>query len=272
MDLQPSNPVSREPSPQSLSSRISALLQDADKDQEKRRRTTERVMEDVDRRLKHVAYLIADLNLRYVIPKLKELGEMFHQSMGPRKQGVCDSIWVDFLPTDEYPAQARVSVGMMPLPSADKLRVTISVIMLPVHLPYDHEASFELLVQNPDGKSFEEFLDARILQFVKDYLRVRDPESPYHDEQKVTDPVCQMTFSVAEAAGSGVFKDRTYYFCVDSCRRKFELAPERYVIHPPTIQELPGHEQLPLLGATPGDPHPNRYADRNIGERAARSK
>lgn len=262
MDLQSHNTVPREPSPESLSSRISALLQNAQKDQEKRHRATERVMEDVDRRLKHVAYLIADLNLRYVIPKLKELGEMFHQSMGPRKQGVCDSIWVDFLPTEDYPVQARVSVGMMPLPSAEKLRITFSVVMLPVHLPYEHEASFELVVQNPDGKNVEAFLDGRILQFVKDYLRVRDPESPYHDAQKVTDPVCQMSFSIAEAAASTAYEDRTYYFCVDSCRRKFELTPERYVVHSPTIKDLPGHEQSPLLSVSPADTVPDRNAAR----------
>lgn len=267
MDLQPSSSGQRDTFSQSLSSRIAGLLKNVEKDQEKRRRATEQTMEDVDRRLKHVAYLIADLNLRYVIPKLKELGAMFHQAMGPRKQGVCDSIWIDFLPTDEYPAQARVCIGMMPLPTAEKLRVTFTVIMLPVHLPYEHEAFIELLVQNPDGKSFEEFLDARILQFVKDYLRVRDPESPYHDEQKVTDPVCQMSFSAAESAASTVYKDRTYYFCVDSCRRKFELTPEKYVLRPPTIKELPRHEQSPLLEAGPGDASAGRRDSRTSGGR-----
>ncbi len=262
MDHHSSNERQSEAASQSLSSRISALLQHAQKAELSRRQATQRVMDGVDRHLKHVAYLIADLNLRYVIPKLKELGSMFPHSMGPRKQGVCDSISIDFLPTDEYPAQARVSVGMMPLPSAERLRITFSVLMLPVHLPYEHESSLELLVQNPDGESFGAFLDTRILQFVKDYLRVRDPESPYHDEQKVIDPVCQMSFSVAAAAGSSVYKDRTYYFCVDSCLRKFELAPEKYVVHPPSIRDLPGHEPSPLLEASPGDPPLRRYGSR----------
>lgn len=244
MNPRPSHPGVADASSHNLSSRISALLQDAERDQEKRRRATERAMEEVDRRLKHIAYLVADLNLRYVIPKLKELGSMFRQSIGPRKQGVRDSIWIDFLPTDEYPAQARVSIGMTPLPSAEMLRVTFSVVMVPVHLPYEHEAFLDLLVQNPDTRSFEEFLETRILQFVKDYLRVRDPGSPYHDEQKVTDPVCRMTFSVAEAAASAVHGDRTYYFCVESCRKRFELTPERYVAHPTKLTDLPGHKPL----------------------------
>ncbi len=257
----PSIPVSGNPPKQDLSSRIAALLQDTKKDLEKRRRATERVMEEVDRRLKHIAYLVADLDLRYVIPKLRELGSMFPHAAQPRKQGFCDRVWIDFLPTEEYPAQARVSVAMTPLPSAEQLRITFSVVMLPVHLPYEHDAWLDLVVRDPDTKSFEAFLDARIVQFVKDYLRVRDPGSPYHDEQKVTDPVCQMSFSVAEAAATTLYKDRTYYFCVDSCRRKFEATPERYVVRPPGISDMPGHERSPLLDATPGEgPAESRYS------------
>jgi YHS domain-containing protein len=113
------------------------------------------------------------------------------------------------------------------------------------------------------------------VQFVKDYLRVRDPESPYHEEQKVTDPVCQMTFSIIEAACSTKFKDRTYYFCVEGCRRRFEATPERYVEQTMSINELPGHERSPLLNAAPGaaavrsretNPAPQRHAFHRQGE------
>lgn len=242
----------------SLASRIGAVLQKVNKDAEHRRRATERTMQDVDRRLKHIAFLIANLDLRVVIPKLAELASMFPHANPPKREGVCDRISVDFLPTDEYPAQARVCVGMTPLPSAEKLRVTLSVVMLPVHLPYQREASIDLVVQNPDLSALSEFLDGRIMQFVSDYVRMRDPESPYHDEQKVTDPVCKMTFSVAEAATSVEWNGRTYYFCVESCGRKFEAAPERYVERPVAVKDLPSRERSPLLGMSPGESPPTR--------------
>lgn len=237
----------------SLSSRIRALLTAVDGDMEKRRRATVRTMEEVDRRLRHVAYLTADLDLRYVIPKLTELASLFPHATQPKKEGVCDRISVDFLPTSEYPAQARVCVGMTPLSSAEKLRVTLTVVMLPVHLPYEHEAWIDLAVDSPDSGRLERFLDDKIMQFVKDYVRVRDPESAYHEDQRVTDPVCKMTFSITEAASSSTWKDRTYYFCVDGCRRKFEATPERYIDHPVVVKTLPSHEQSPLLHATPGE-------------------
>lgn len=239
--------------PASLTSSIGALLEQARRGGEKRRLATERTMEEIDRRLKHIAYLVADLDLRIVIPKLRELACMFPNAKEPRKQGFCDRVWLDFTPTPAYPLEARVTIGMAPDPSAEKLRVTVSVVIVPVFLDYEREAWLDLEVRNPDTRGLEEFLDRRLLQFVKDYLRTGEPESPYHDDDKVTDPVCQMTFSVAEAATSVTYKDRTYYFCVEGCRRKFEATPERYVQYYPALKELAVHERSPLLDMTPAD-------------------
>lgn len=236
----------------SLKDQIGALLAGSLSDQSARKRVTERKMEEIDRRLRHIAYLVADLDLRFVIPKLTELASMFPHGAAPRKEGLCDRIWVDFPPTQAYPTQARVSVAMTPDPAAEKLRVTVSVMILPVYLPYEREAWLDLLVENPDTKKLEEFLDKRIVQFVQDYLRVRDPQSPYHEDTQVTDPVCQMTFPAVEAATSIKYKERTYYFCIEGCRRKFEATPERYIGHPTAIKDLPTHERSPLLEATPG--------------------
>ena len=244
----------------SLSSKIGAVLRDVEKGLDRRRRATVQSMEALDRRLKHIAYLTATLDLRVVIPKLTELASMFPHATAPKREGLCDRFSVDFLPTAEYPAQARVSVGLAPLPTAETLRVTFSVIMLPVHLQYESEARLDLAVENPDWGKLEAFLDEKILRFVRDYVRVRDPGSAYHDEQKVTDPVCKMTFSVVEAATSFVWKDKTYYFCVDGCRRKFEAAPDRYLERPLMVKDLPSHERPQLLDATPGERPPGTRA------------
>jgi YHS domain-containing protein len=236
----------------SLQSAVGALLDQARAENDRRRQATERKMEEIDRRLKHVAYLVADLDLRIVIPKLTELASMFANAKPPRKEGLCDRVWVDFSPTPAYPVQARLTVGMAPNPSAEMLRVTVSVVLVPVYLNYEHEAWLDLRVENPDTKALEEFLEKRFVQFVKDYLRTGTPDSPYREGDKVTDPVCQMTLSADEAADSLEYKGRMYYFCVEGCRRKFEAAPERYVAHPVSLKDLaPGRS--PLLETTPAE-------------------
>lgn len=43
------------------------------------------------------------------------------------------------------------------------------------------------------------------------------------------DPVCGMTVNVATAEFTADWDGRTYYFCCDGCRRRFEREPERYI-------------------------------------------
>lgn len=52
------------------------------------------------------------------------------------------------------------------------------------------------------------------------------------------DPVCGMVVSRATAPASCVREGKTYYFCADVCRDKFEAEPEKYTGKWPRI--IPG--------------------------------
>ena len=43
------------------------------------------------------------------------------------------------------------------------------------------------------------------------------------------DPVCGMNVDEKTAAGTAVYKGKTYYFCNPSCKARFEKEPEQYV-------------------------------------------
>jgi Cu+-exporting ATPase len=45
----------------------------------------------------------------------------------------------------------------------------------------------------------------------------------------VKDVVCGMLIDPAAAAGSSIYKGRTYYFCSEGCRLRFEAGPEQYL-------------------------------------------
>lgn len=45
---------------------------------------------------------------------------------------------------------------------------------------------------------------------------------------KRTDPVCGMQVEESEAAGQAEHSGKTYYFCGEGCKRKFEENPEQY--------------------------------------------
>lgn len=44
----------------------------------------------------------------------------------------------------------------------------------------------------------------------------------------VKDPVCGMDVEPADAAAREDLEGQTYYFCSESCRRKFVQNPDRY--------------------------------------------
>lgn len=43
------------------------------------------------------------------------------------------------------------------------------------------------------------------------------------------DPVCNMTVDENKAAATSVYKGKTYYFCTQACKEKFEKQPEKYL-------------------------------------------
>lgn len=42
------------------------------------------------------------------------------------------------------------------------------------------------------------------------------------------DPVCKMEVDESKAAGTAMYKGKTYYFCAESCKTRFEKEPEKY--------------------------------------------
>jgi Cu+-exporting ATPase len=63
-----------------------------------------------------------------------------------------------------------------------------------------------------------------------------------HEHHTVTDPVCGMNISAADAAGSFEYRGQRYYFCSTSCLDKFQSDPERYIEPKPTGPTLSGSQ------------------------------
>jgi RND family efflux transporter MFP subunit len=55
------------------------------------------------------------------------------------------------------------------------------------------------------------------------------PEAMDKHSKKALDLVCGMSVETAKAAGESVYKGKTYYFCSDICKRKFDSNPENYI-------------------------------------------
>jgi Cu+-exporting ATPase len=47
--------------------------------------------------------------------------------------------------------------------------------------------------------------------------------------EKVTDPVCNMTFAAEKAVATAEYGGVTYYFCTEACHRQFVQNPDQYI-------------------------------------------
>ncbi len=43
-----------------------------------------------------------------------------------------------------------------------------------------------------------------------------------------TDPVCSMKVDDQSAAGQSMYRENTYYFCSEGCKKKFDQNPQQY--------------------------------------------
>ena len=46
---------------------------------------------------------------------------------------------------------------------------------------------------------------------------------------KAIDPVCKMEVDTQDAPAEATYKDKTYYFCMESCKKVFNKNPEKYI-------------------------------------------
>ncbi|MBM4422835.1 MAG: YHS domain-containing protein [Chloroflexi bacterium] len=56
-----------------------------------------------------------------------------------------------------------------------------------------------------------------------------DKQKAASSEQTYVDPVCGMTVTAEDSAGSYEYKGTTYYFCGPGCKRSFEKDPEKFL-------------------------------------------
>ena len=93
--------------------------------------------------------------------------------------------------------------------------------VLPTLMQIDSHAQAEWPLEAIDRKAIGEWVDDRIVSFVKTYLSLHENEY-YLKEHMVSDPVAGVRFPKFAAAAKLDWGGKTYYFIGDDTRRQFE--------------------------------------------------
>lgn len=157
-----------------------------------------------------------------VIPRVQELQRNFENAKikDPAEvegyRCVCG-----FSPTERFPASVTLDIALSPSGFYEKLDIYYGLEILPALMEFKQ---YDWNTFNLGSPSFEEeigrWVEEKILDFIETYLKLETHPS-YHEENYVTDPVCDMRFPIAQAADRIEEKGRTIYFCSEFCKEKF---------------------------------------------------
>ena len=166
-----------------------------------------------------------------ICPRMRLLKELFPKGRLTLADGVKTSVCVcSFDHTPDYPASTKLEIGVLPdLPNKTAI-IGYSLEILPIFFDFTRHDQIALSLHEVDQQEVSSWLDSKLLQFTDTYLQVRSLEQ-YQRDNMVTDPVCGMSINSGHAAASVDHGGKTYYFCIDDCRRKFVQDPTRYLAH-----------------------------------------
>ena len=101
-----------------------------------------------------------------------------------------------------------------------KLVIDYDLHILPVLMKFEPHARLELPLEAVDSDAIADWIDDRILDFVKAYLSLNQNEY-YLKGHMVVDPISDTRFPKYAAAATLEWNGKTYYFVGEETRRKF---------------------------------------------------
>jgi len=102
-----------------------------------------------------------------------------------------------------------------------KLILNYNLEILPVLMQFASHEQAEWPIEAIDQQAIADWVDDRIVDFVKTYLSLHENEH-YLKDDMVEDPVAQVRFPRFAAAATADWSGKTYYFIGDETRREFE--------------------------------------------------
>ncbi|GMU82515.1 MAG: YHS domain-containing protein [Phycisphaerales bacterium] len=182
-------------------------------------------MEELDSRTARFNEVAAPLLESVIRPRVKALADQFENArLVDTERGHCPCT---FQHTDRFPASVQLDVFVTADGHLESLLVCYRLEILPVFFQFNGHDQRTFPLDQVDEQQVATWVDTKLTEFVDTYLRLENADA-YQRENMIRDPVCGMAINKNWAAASAEHAGRTYYFCIEECRRRFEQEPERY--------------------------------------------
>jgi YHS domain-containing protein len=155
-------------------------------------------------------------------PRLEALVKRFgdRAKVAPRFDASSRAVTMDF-----QSELARIKLRFSAATDQDvrNLILNYNLEILPTLMQFDSHQQAQWPLDAVDRKAIGDWVDDRIVSFVKTYLSLHENEY-YLKEHMVQDPVAGVRFPKFAAAATGEWGGKKYYFIGDETRREFEAS------------------------------------------------
>jgi YHS domain-containing protein len=215
-----------------LDQRIKAQLAGSEECRQLHQNHIQQRMRDMEER--HQRYTVtADRLMEEVIrPRMERVKSYFDNATAPDDHNRRHTCFVRFAHCPRFPATVNLELGVAGGREAAALVVEYKLEILPVFLPFEGQDQLELPLAGVNEEQVASWVEDKLVNFVATYLRLETAKE-YQAENRQTDPVCGMSVNQAHALATMEYRGKTYYFCLEECRRKFAEHPERYCVTTP---------------------------------------
>ncbi len=213
---------------ESFADRIDAKMQKS-RDHLKRQRAemTHRMVE-LEKRQEQFNRLGTQLVSEIVTPSLEEFADRFDNIRFDLKQPLrCRCTLMHCL---KFPATGYVGFRVEHDADISRLSLVFEAHFLPVFVQYPRSDEIDFPLNAVDLPRATAWVEEKLLAFLDAYLQLPWLDQ-YQRDNLVTDPVCGMRISKAQAI-EHQHEGQSYYFCAEQCVDRFQKEPDRYVGSP----------------------------------------
>jgi YHS domain-containing protein len=148
---------------------------------------------------------------------------------GPEERGFHGRTTTLSVPTsDACPGKVELSFRLGHDGPIENAIIDYRLEILPIFIKFDSRAQLIIPIDNPNEDAIAAWIDDMLVGFTRTYFEMYFTEQ-YQKESFEMDPVMNIRFPRAFAAGKREYQGHTYHFYTNESLEAFEKAPSEYI-------------------------------------------
>ena len=151
------------------------------------------------------------------------------ERQGPEGRGLHEETITLSVPcSEECPANVVLSFRVGHDGPIENAIINYGLKILPIYVEFESRAKLLVPIDDSSDEAIAAWLDDRLVEFTRTYLELYFTDQ-YQKQSLETDPVMNIRFPRAFAAGKKEYLGRTYHFYTKESLQEFEKAPSAYI-------------------------------------------